>query len=300
VRLTDLLSPRRVVVPLSAASWAEGVELLLQACVADGRVADPARLAEVVREAWPADTLTLGPHAFLPHFRSDAVAGVVVALGVAPEPMAGTAPDGHGARIMLLVVAPPREAAAYLQTVAAFGRALARAEVVEALHAARTPAEVLAIAALREVRLEGQLLVRDVLPPNPLALAPDAPLEAAARQLLARGLDAAPVVGPDREVIGLLSTRDLLRVLGPGYVQRAQTGEQPAAPAGRQGAGGERRALTVRDAMARNVLCVSEDQSVAEVATLLADRDVTGVPVVREGRLRGYLTRGDVVRTLVG
>jgi len=101
-------------------------------------------------------------------------------------------------------------------------------------------------------------------------------------------------------VIGLLSTRDLLRVLGPGYVQRAQTGEQPAAPAGRQGAGGERRALTVRDAMARNVLCVSEDQSVAEVATLLADRDVTGVPVVREGRLRGYLTRGDVVRTLVG
>ncbi|HEX5385430.1 MAG TPA: CBS domain-containing protein [Gemmatimonadales bacterium] len=307
-RLTDLLSPRRVVVPLAAATWAEGIDALLSACVADGCVRDAARLAEVVREAWPADTMHLGPNAFLAHFRTDAVDEVVVALGVAPAPLmparsAGASPrsrfaaassEAAGARIMLLVVAPAAQAAEYLQTVAAFARALSRPEIVTGLHAASGPDAVLALPALRDVRLEGQLLVGDILPPESLAVAPDTPLDEAARLLLAHGVDAVPVVSSAREVLGLLSTRDLLRVLGPAYVQRMQTGET----AGQRPGAAPARA--VRDAMARTVLCVSEDQTVAEAATLLANKDVSGVPVVRDGALRGFLTRSDIVRRLLG
>ena len=57
--------------------------------------------------------------------------------------------------MILLVVAPPREHAAYLQTVAAFARALSRPEVAEALLAARSAAEVLALPALRPGRARG-------------------------------------------------------------------------------------------------------------------------------------------------
>ena len=39
MRLTDLLSPRRVLVPLAAATLGEGIRVLVEACVADGRVA---------------------------------------------------------------------------------------------------------------------------------------------------------------------------------------------------------------------------------------------------------------------
>ncbi|HZM26668.1 MAG TPA: hypothetical protein VFB89_04890, partial [Gemmatimonadales bacterium] len=80
MRLADLLSPGRVVVPLAAATWADGIRLLVDACVADGRVRDEAKLEAAVRHAWPEDTLSLGPHAVLPHFRTDAVDGVVAAL----------------------------------------------------------------------------------------------------------------------------------------------------------------------------------------------------------------------------
>jgi len=300
VNLTDLLSPGRVVVPLAAATWAEGLRLLLGACVADGRVRDVARLEEVVREAWPADTLSMGPHALLPHFRTDAVDGITAALGVAPAPMAGTNPELPGARIMLLIVAPPGDAAAYLQAVAAFARALARPEVVEALHAARTPEEILALPALRVVRLEGPLQVGDVVPPDPFALVPEATLEQAARQLLAHGLAAAPVVGPAREVVGMLSLQDLLRFLGPAYVQRVQGGESSEAQHGPLGRPADPRRILVRDAMTRNVLCVAEDESLAEATSLLANKPVAGVPVVRDGMLRGFLTRAEIVRKLLG
>ena len=57
---------------------------------------------------------------------------------------------------------------------------------------------------------------------------------------------------------------------------------------------------TVRDLMSRQVLCVAPGQPLAEVASLMSNKDVDRVPVVREGRLVGFLTRGDIVRKLIG
>jgi CBS domain-containing protein len=57
---------------------------------------------------------------------------------------------------------------------------------------------------------------------------------------------------------------------------------------------------TVRDVMTRQVLCVGPEQPVAEVAALMTNKDVERLPVVSEGRLVGFLTRGDIVRKLIG
>ena len=48
------------------------------------------------------------------------------------------------------------------------------------------------------------------------------------------------------------------------------------------------------------VLCVSEDQTLADAAHLLATKDVEWVPVVKDGVLRGAVTRADLVRRLLG
>jgi CBS domain-containing protein len=52
--------------------------------------------------------------------------------------------------------------------------------------------------------------------------------------------------------------------------------------------------------MTRRVLCVSPEQPLAEVASIMTHKDVDRVPVVRDGRLVGVLTRGDIVRKLLG
>ena len=52
--------------------------------------------------------------------------------------------------------------------------------------------------------------------------------------------------------------------------------------------------------MSRSVLCISEDQGLAEIVTLMVNKDVERMPVVTEGRLVGFLTRGDVLRKLYG
>ena len=293
MRLTDLLSRRRIVVPLPAATLEEGIRILVDACVADGRVADVARLQEAIRESWPEDTMSLGPHAWLPHFRTDAVPALVAALGIAGATIArggeAAVRDTPDPRMVLLIVAPPGDNAAYLQTVAAFARALARPEVAAGLLAARSPTDVLALPELRSLELEGQLLVRDVMRAQVVALRPEETLEAAAGLLQRHGVEALPVVSETGAIMGLLSYRELLRHLVPGYVQRLAAGGAPPEP----------RVPLVRDVMARTVLCVSDDQTLADAAQLLAARDVERVPVVREGVLRGFVTRADLVRRLL-
>ena len=100
-----LLSSRRVLVPLEARTLAEAVQNLVAACAADGLVADTARLQSVIAEASPEDTLTVGADFFLPHFRTDAVSSVVVALGMAALAACEAGP-GAGGRIGTFQVWP--------------------------------------------------------------------------------------------------------------------------------------------------------------------------------------------------
>ena len=296
MRLTDLLSERRVVVPQPGAQR----EALPLHRTADGKVTDTGLLDQVISESWPEDTVTLGPHAWLPHFRTDAVPALVVALGIADAPIPGQGREGPFPRMILLIVAPPKDAAPYLQTVAAFARALSLPSVAEGLLTARSPAAVLALPPLREIELEGQLLVRDIMDSSPLAIRPEQTLDEAVRLLLVSGLDAVPVVDASGVVVGLLSHRELLKHLVPAYVHRVTTGGTQSPALSGAKAPMDPAISLVREVMARNVLCVSEDQSVADVAHLLATKDVGRVPVVREGVLRGILTRSDIVRKVLG
>jgi len=77
------------------------------------------------------------------------------------------------------------------------------------------------------------------------------------------------------------------------------SGEFRAAPRG-VAAGTDPHTIPVREVMDRSVLCVSEEQTLAEVATIMQNRDTERFPVVREGALVGFLTRGDIVRRLLG
>ena len=120
----------------------------------------------------------------------------------------------------------------------------------------------------------------------------DTPLRGAARELIRTGLGALPVVDADQRLLGMLSERELMRHLLTSEV--LSDGSSRHAPLGAQ------TSRTVRDVMTRQVLCVAPEQLVAEVAALMTNKDVERVPVVWEGRLVGFLTRGDIVRKLIG
>jgi CBS domain-containing protein len=300
VNLADFLAPSRVLLPLASDTLHTARTAVLDRLAQSGAVEDLERLQARVAEERGEDMVAMADHAFLLHYRTDTAAALQVGLGVCRSGIRRTLDDGttQSAPVLVVVVGPPRLAARHLQIVRGFGRLLPKRESIDALLAAPSPEAVATLPMFLEYDIPEQLLVRDLMTERPRTTTGDVPLRHAARELIHTGLGALPVVDDDRRLLGMLSERELMRHLlssdllagGPGGgALRHLPPATPASPA-----------KTVRDVMTRQVLCVAPEQSVAEVAALMTNKDVERVPVVREGRLVGFVTRGDIVRKLIG
>ena len=292
--LADLLRADRVVVRLQATTVEDAARELVAQLEKAGAITDAEKLRQRIDEELPEDIVAMGDRAFLLHYRTDATSQLIVALGTAENAICRELSDGDRqcARVMLLVVAPPRLAARYLQVVGAFARFLSSAERVDAVLSQETPEALVRLDELREYELPAQLTVREMMTERPHTTRPDTPVKEAAREMVRWRVSALPVVEVDGRLVGMLSSRDLVRDLLGSYLQGGQgAADRPTPKPPRR---------TVRDVMTRQVLCVSPDEPLAEVASLMTNKDVERVPVVRDGLLVGFLTRGDIVRKLIG
>ena len=294
MKLRDFLSTERVIIPLESRTLEEAGAALLERVLDAREVLDAYKLRRRAGEARPEDTVAMGDRAFLLHYRSDAVGQLLVAVGVAPKPLCRTLrdEDEQCARIVLLLAAPPRLAARYLQVVGGFARLLRKREVLEAILAAPNAAALVELELFSDYQLHEQLTVRDVMTYQPRTVMADTPLKEAARTMVRTGLGALPVIDDDRRVVGMVSEREVIRHLLTTQVFSGADVRAFSAPG--------TPARTVRDVMSRQVMCVAPEQPIAEVASLMSNKDVDRVPVVREGQLVGFLTRGDIVRKLIG
>lgn len=302
MKLQEVVEPQHCIVPLSAQTVREATERLAERLVASGIVAEANRLHAVIRNAWPEDMVSVGEHAFLPHFRTEAVRQLATAVGISLTPIRWEKDANRSARIVILIVAPPRETPTYLQVVGAFARLLSDPAVVLAILAAKSPEHLVQVGALQSVELPTHLVVRDLMTPQVLSARPEQSLGDVARMMMDKDVRALPVVDDHGSLVGMVTHRELLKYLIPDYLQRTKSGKfraMPASMAASHQTSGDPRGLPVKDVMSRAVLCLSEDQTLTDVANLMNNKDVDRFPVVREGIVVGFLTRADLIRRLV-
>ncbi len=295
MRLMEVLSLDHVIAPLQAESLRGAVTELVRRLVDSGAVKHPERLERLTTEERIRDVVHVGDRVLLPHMRTDAVERLVVAIGVSSSPLQVTTGSVNGAeQIVVLVLAPPSATNHYLQMVASLARALRSEGVVEALVAAGSPERIVAVPELRELVVQPRLTVRDIMTQRVFRVYPETPVSELLQLLSRHALKSVPVVNEKREVLGIVTDRDLLRHLLP------ITGRVGPAPKEDTQNDGKLLDVPVRDIMSRSVMCISEDQALAEVVSVMVNKNVDRLPVVSEGKLTGYLTRGDVLRKLFG
>lgn len=139
----------------------------------------------------------------------------------------------------------------------------------------------------------------DLMTTDVLAVGPDDPVRQIAAQLITARISGAPVVDRDGLVIGMVSEGDLLRRAELGTELR-RTGWLGAP----SDAGTAMRDFThthgrlARDIMSGPVVSISETTPIAAIVRLMEDHKVKRLPVVRDGRLIGIVSRADVIRCL--
>jgi CBS domain-containing protein len=143
----------------------------------------------------------------------------------------------------------------------------------------------------------------DVMTPNVITVDPDTSVQALARLLCERGISGVPVVDSDKRLVGIVSEGDLLH--------RAETGTERRIERRRSWwldtiASDEDLAREyvkshgrkVKDVMTTDVISVTATMELADVAMLLETKRIKRVPVVREGRIVGIISRANLVRAL--
>jgi len=107
-----------------------------------------------------------------------------------------------------------------------------------------------------------------------LAISPDSSVKEAYRTMMRFKHNGMPVV-KNGEVMGMMTRNDLVKAHLHGF-DRAE----------------------IKDFMTEGVVVISSDASVNEAHRLLATYDFERLPVIKDGRLAGIVTRADLVRTL--
>lgn len=140
-----------------------------------------------------------------------------------------------------------------------------------------------------------QVMTSDIV-----SISSDATIFEAAELLISVGVSAMPVVDKSGRMVGIVSEADLMR--------RAELGTQPhkswlqrifsddAAAAKEYVTLHSRR---VADVMSRNVVTVTEDDTLGHVAELMARHKVKRVPVLRGDDIVGIVSRANLLQALV-
>lgn len=115
-------------------------------------------------------------------------------------------------------------------------------------------------------------------------------------------ISAAPVVDAEGKLLGMVSEQDLMCKLGAKqekrrawWLEMLAEGED-LAPDFVEYLKQEKR--TAGDLMTHDVVSVTEDVAVADIVDLLAQHHIKRVPVLREGKVVGIVSRADIIRTV--
>jgi CBS domain-containing protein len=144
------------------------------------------------------------------------------------------------------------------------------------------------------------MLAKEIMTTNIITVTSDASAQDIARMLLEHRISAVPVLNAQGEVVGMVSEGDLTgrneirrlerrdwwlsmlaegEQLAPEFVSNIQT-----------------QARKAHEIMSSPVVVVSEDTEASEIAQLLTERNIKRVPVVKDKRIVGLVSRADLLR----
>lgn len=140
----------------------------------------------------------------------------------------------------------------------------------------------------------------DIMTSKVISVSPDTGVHDIAQQLLAHRISAVPVVDAEGQVVGIVSEGDLMRRVsdanssshGGSWWLSLFTGGKDA------GEYVKAKGKKAHEVMTPDPLTIEEDMPLHAIARLLEKHHIKRVPVVREGRLVGIVSRANLLQGL--
>jgi CBS domain-containing protein len=148
------------------------------------------------------------------------------------------------------------------------------------------------------------LKAKDIMTKDVITVKPDTTVEELARLLTENRISGVPVVDDDGKLTGIVTENDLISqnkrlhiptvirlfdafffIEGLGKVEREIK---------------KMAAYIVADIMTADVVTVNEETPLQEIATIMIEKKIHLLPVLREGKVVGIVGKADIVRAMAG
>jgi CBS domain-containing protein len=117
------------------------------------------------------------------------------------------------------------------------------------------------------------MIAGEIMTCNVVTVVPETSAQEVAALLSRQRISGAPVVAADGKILGIVTEADIITKVN-------------------------REGLRAADIMCQQIVSVQESTPVHEVAKLLAERRIKRVPVIRNGKLVGIVSRADIVEAI--
>ena len=127
------------------------------------------------------------------------------------------------------------------------------------------------------------MFVRNRMTCNPITVSPTLPVSVALNEMRLRKVHRFPVVDAKGKLVGIVSQSDLLYA-APSSVTTLSIWEVTYML----------NQIKVQDVMPKKVITVDDDCPIEEVARLMREHSIGGMPVLKDGQLAGIITESDI------
>jgi acetoin utilization protein AcuB len=132
------------------------------------------------------------------------------------------------------------------------------------------------------------MLVGKRMTPNPITVTPDVPIAEAMDWMRREKIRRFPVLDKAGKLVGIVTYTDLLHA-APSSATSLNVWELTYLLS----------QVTVKEVMTKEVITICEDCPIEEAARIMADNQVGGLPVMRDGMVVGIITESDLFKVFL-
>src|SRR5436305_374093 len=122
MRLTEILKPQNIKIPLDAKTKTEAIGELVKVLAASGDIADSKKVLDAVLEREATRTTGIGNGLAIPHGKCNGTKDLVMAIGKAATPIDFQAIDGRPVTIIWMLASPPDPTSPHIHALARISR----------------------------------------------------------------------------------------------------------------------------------------------------------------------------------
>ena len=142
MRLTEILKPQNIKVPLSAGTKAEAIGELVSVLADNGELTDPKKVLDAVLEREGTRTTGIGNGLAIPHGKCNGTDHLVMAIGRPGTPVDFQAIDGRPVNLIWLLASPPDKTGPHIHALARISRLMTIDKFRHALAEAKTSQDI--------------------------------------------------------------------------------------------------------------------------------------------------------------